>query len=428
MKQEQEHIKSYSAREIQQYLEGKLSPAEMHALEKAALDDPFLADAIEGYAVVDRDQQNSDLQSLRIDLEKRINKEKKKSAIFPVWMRAAMIVLAVSIGGLTIYSLFNANTEVQHEAIAKKETIGPVVTDSAIYNVLPKTDSQDVAKIESSDKMKDEKAAVKDPVRSSSKRAGSPAKSAPAATEESAVASATIEDKLESQATKSVAANQEKELSEKKEINAVSQNSNKYSISGKVLDSKNKPVAGASILAKNRTVSTVTDINGDFKINAPDTVINIEVSSLGYQQNTATIRSNDKISNNIILQESDVALQEVVVVGYGAQSKKELRMLKRDSAKLNAIEEVEAVEPMGGWEEYDTYINQNKRKPSGFQTIDGEVILSFDVNEKHEISNIKIVKSLSQEQDKEAIRLIKEGPQWKTKKGKKAKAKLAIKF
>src|SRR6478609_1439554 len=99
MKQEQEHIKTYSARDIQQYLEGKLSPVEMHAIEKAALDDPFLADAIEGYAVGDASQQIKDLQSLRINLEAQINKEKKKSVLVPTWMRAAIIVLAVSVGG-----------------------------------------------------------------------------------------------------------------------------------------------------------------------------------------------------------------------------------------------------------------------------------------------------------------------------------------
>jgi len=148
MKQEQDHIKTYSARDIQLYLEGKLSPAEMHALEKAALDDPFLADAIEGFAIVDSEQQNKDLRSLRVKLEKRINKEKKKSTLFPVWMRAAMIVLAVSIGGLTIYNLFDANTEVQNKPIAKKETIGPANADTTTINAQPIIDSQDIAKIE----------------------------------------------------------------------------------------------------------------------------------------------------------------------------------------------------------------------------------------------------------------------------------------
>ena len=33
--------------DIEKYLNGKLSPSEMHALEKKALDDPFLAEALE---------------------------------------------------------------------------------------------------------------------------------------------------------------------------------------------------------------------------------------------------------------------------------------------------------------------------------------------------------------------------------------------
>ncbi|HEX4374426.1 MAG TPA: hypothetical protein VHZ50_14085, partial [Puia sp.] len=46
--EENKNIKHYSAADIQNYVAGKLSAAEMHAIEKAALDDPFLADAIEG--------------------------------------------------------------------------------------------------------------------------------------------------------------------------------------------------------------------------------------------------------------------------------------------------------------------------------------------------------------------------------------------
>ena len=43
-----DHTKEYSAADIQRYLQGNMSAADMHALEQAALDDPFLADAIEG--------------------------------------------------------------------------------------------------------------------------------------------------------------------------------------------------------------------------------------------------------------------------------------------------------------------------------------------------------------------------------------------
>ncbi len=40
---------TYSASDIQRYLKGEMSAREMHDLEKAALEDPFLADALEGF-------------------------------------------------------------------------------------------------------------------------------------------------------------------------------------------------------------------------------------------------------------------------------------------------------------------------------------------------------------------------------------------
>ena len=425
MKQEQEHIKTYSARDIQQYLEGKLSPAEMHAIEKAALDDPFLADAMEGYAVGDTNQQNKDLQSLRINLEARINKEKKKSLLIPIWMRAAIIVLAISVGGLAIYNLYNANTEVHNEPIAKNAKVGPAPVDTITANEQPKIDSQAIVQIDTRLYRKEEdKVVAKKSAPAATRQVIPSAIPEPAAAEKQAVASAHVKDEVEQQAAKSAIRDRETEA---KEVDARSLQNDQAmnAFSGKVLDSKNKPVAGATILARNRKASTVTDINGQFNISAPDSVLNIEVNSLGYQQNNATLKNNKNVSNNIVLQEANASLDEVVVVGYGAKGKKEAYIQKRDSARLKAMEDVE---PLGGWDEYDSYISSNIRKPSGMDDVDGEVILSFEVNEKNEISNIRIIKSLSQDLDKEAIRLVKEGPQWKSKKGRKAKGKLAIKF
>jgi len=43
------NINTFTAADIEKYHKGLMSPKERHALEKAALDDPFLADALEGY-------------------------------------------------------------------------------------------------------------------------------------------------------------------------------------------------------------------------------------------------------------------------------------------------------------------------------------------------------------------------------------------
>ena len=45
------NITNFTAADIEKYHKGLLSSKERHDLEKAALDDPFLADALEGYVV-----------------------------------------------------------------------------------------------------------------------------------------------------------------------------------------------------------------------------------------------------------------------------------------------------------------------------------------------------------------------------------------
>jgi hypothetical protein len=47
--QEEKNNNKYTTEFIRKYLDGELSDQDMQALEKAALEDPFLADAMEGF-------------------------------------------------------------------------------------------------------------------------------------------------------------------------------------------------------------------------------------------------------------------------------------------------------------------------------------------------------------------------------------------
>ena len=51
--------------DIEKYLKGELSPAEMHKLEMRALHDPFLADALEGADTITSNQFIEDINSLK---------------------------------------------------------------------------------------------------------------------------------------------------------------------------------------------------------------------------------------------------------------------------------------------------------------------------------------------------------------------------
>jgi TonB family protein len=91
---------------------------------------------------------------------------------------------------------------------------------------------------------------------------------------------------------------------------------------------------------------------------------------------------------------------------------------------------LEEPEPADGWSNYDTYIANNLNIPENArekQAIGGEVELSFEVDKNGEPVNIKITKSLCERCDKEAIRLVKDGPKWK-RKAKKGRTTVKVAF
>ena len=70
----------------------------MHALEKKALNDPFLEDALEGAVQLDSDAFDSDLKNLRSSLNERVSKKGKTISmwVWPARIAAGLILVALS--------------------------------------------------------------------------------------------------------------------------------------------------------------------------------------------------------------------------------------------------------------------------------------------------------------------------------------------
>lgn len=94
-------------------------------------------------------------------------------------------------------------------------------------------------------------------------------------------------------------------------------------ISGTVLDVKGEPVLGAAVTVKGTKIATITDVNGKFSLNAGNlNSPTLTISCVGF---TVQEISPVNLSNvQVVLQESTEQLNEVVVVGYGTQRKKDL--------------------------------------------------------------------------------------------------------
>ncbi|MDF9798732.1 TonB-linked SusC/RagA family outer membrane protein [Catalinimonas alkaloidigena] len=95
-------------------------------------------------------------------------------------------------------------------------------------------------------------------------------------------------------------------------------------VSGQVTDQEGQPIPGVSVLIQNSTVGTITDIDGNFRLNIADDIDDpvLVFSFVGYQ--TQEVKVNGQSSLNVSLFEDVKSLNEVVVVGYGTQKKANL--------------------------------------------------------------------------------------------------------
>ena len=93
-------------------------------------------------------------------------------------------------------------------------------------------------------------------------------------------------------------------------------------ITGTITGTDNKPLTGVSVIVKGTTTGTLTDINGKFSLTISSDAKSLLFTFVGMESKEVEIGSNTVF--NITLSESLVGLDEVVVVGYGTQSRTRL--------------------------------------------------------------------------------------------------------
>lgn len=105
------------------------------------------------------------------------------------------------------------------------------------------------------------------------------------------------------------------------------------SVSGKVLDNSGAALPGASISVEGTTIGTVADYDGNYSITIPNAAIQLTYSFVGYE--TRTLPVSGPVMN-VALEERSMALDEVVVVGYGSKDKSVRRSLQGRASGVDA--------------------------------------------------------------------------------------------
>jgi hypothetical protein len=195
---------------------------------------------------------------------------------------------------------------------------------------------------------------------------------------------------------------------------------------GVVVDENNNPLPFANITEVKSRVGTYADAKGNFTMIAADSVIAIETRSVGYSNANVLLRNNQ--------QQTIVLKDEAVTAGNQTRDQLFERSRNRNSMMKEEVTEMES-EPADGWDKYSTYVLNNLRTPGINEKrrfrepeLQKEVELSFDVNPDGSIANVKVERSNCSTCNTEAIRVVKEGPKWKSKSGKKERARFTVQF
>src|SRR5690242_20628257 len=137
---EGKNIKKYSAADIERYHKGQLSPKERHDLEKAALDDPFLADALEGYANAGNNI-SADISELKTRLAERLEKD-HSAPVVPIrkrytFLRVAVILVMLVGTGILVYQMMFQKHNSKEIAQVPVNTVVRSKTDSNVNTITP---------------------------------------------------------------------------------------------------------------------------------------------------------------------------------------------------------------------------------------------------------------------------------------------------
>ncbi|MGR4859203.1 SusC/RagA family TonB-linked outer membrane protein [Bacteroides pyogenes] len=137
-------------------------------------------------------------------------------------------------------------------------------------------------------------------------------------------------------------------LSAQKSQEQQQQKKTPIALSGNVTDGTGEPLIGVSVFVKGTSNGTVTDMDGNFKLNASKGDI-VEISYIGYASQTITVNNAQPLK--IVMAEDSKALDEVVVTALGIKrSEKALsyNVQKVDNEALTAVKDANFMNSLNG--------------------------------------------------------------------------------
>ncbi|WP_298651129.1 carboxypeptidase-like regulatory domain-containing protein [uncultured Proteiniphilum sp.] len=412
---------------LKDYIRGQRQGKEANRLERRAIDDPFLQDAIDGY-----DSVEGDHISVIEDLEKRLSLPKKRiHKRMWIWAAAAVIILLIS----TPLLLYKPYTKEEIPVVSsdiiqqEKEITTPLLQKDTVLTA---------------DHFESKKEEDKPP---RAKQTISPPLSVEASPETIELVAENIEvsEEIESVSDKEVRLSTAQHKTEKTLIKEPQNNvtqavsghaagivvseekqgtkirirgrsssvaqPDKIFVSGRIVDETGDPIPGVTISLADTQTRTISDTAGNFQLTVPkDEQGTLIASFIGMKSSKIPLKEN---VGDIKMKADDMALNEVVVVAFGKQKKESVVgavSVVKDIAITDSVSGVKDIAAFGE-KEFRNYFTENYDKDScAGQKI--AFIVEFFIDPMGRPGNIEIKENSCPALEIEIKRLLLGSPPW----------------
>lgn len=416
-----EQNKTYNAKDFANYHAGKMPEQEMYALERAALEDDFLADALEGYA------NTNNAENEIAEIKERLVSKKDTAKVIPIgssikknWMRiAAAVIIFMGLG----YLFLNVNKKSAESSLAKKE----VKTNTSA----PNKESNSLEKVRSEIKDSINILELQLTKNKADANTTEPSKwpdaidSTPLPTTSSTNSPIAIYDNK----PEIIAPSEKAFLNNNQQNQSLNNNSQELTLNksgGPKQRSQNRLnniSNNNGILNNNKTFDDALKIK-KFKSISDSVAINDIAKN---DTRVITEQADNAQTASLAKENKEAKLEEVVVTGYGNKAKKDVsqnanvtnalegrvagvNVTKAKASKIMAdINDRKKLQTEESLRQFNNYVSKNTNPifDNDGNEIKGKVILSFKTNKKGQAIKIKVVQSLSDACDKQAIQLLK---------------------
>jgi TonB family protein len=409
-------------------------------LEKKALSDSFLAEALEGAEQISAADFSTDVNSL----QKRIIEQKEKTFwTWPLRIAAGVAILLAST--FVLWQAFNLEPETKQLAleqrkskphqpsladssVTKESATQPIETTTAGPTPKNKTDEikpatkskvgeasaqgeKQTQPIQQTEAKPETVVALSEETRTEARE------SMPVTAKEERVAlakddadedNAKLDQAEEVQPTQKLVTSRDKRKKSapvSAERASGGSTSGQKVIRGRVTSTEDgSALPGVNVVINGSTIGTVTDESGNYQIESGGGEATLVYSFIGLE--SKEVATGDRSVVDVSLSLDVTQLSEVVVTAFGVS--------QNSSITFTKIPTVDLAHPTDGYPSFKQYLQQSLRYPEQAQgnKVEGRVTVEFTVEPNGNLTDFKVIRGIGYGCEEELIRLIKEGVRW----------------